>query len=404
MRIFIIALLAGFSMLFCQDVKSQNTKTYDPAIQTIVDAVNGDTIWNDISDLVVLQRLSTNTSAIQSSDFLKNYFLALGFDTVFFQTYQSGYIPNVIAVKNGTTYPDSVILVGAHYDVYASNAPGADDNGSGTAAVMETGRVIMGHEYKRTIKLVCFSGEEQGLLGSDAYASVAASSGELIKAAITMDMIAYLKSGDPINSDVYFNTASTALKNNYASITGLYVLSFPVANATYPTNAGSDVEPFWNNGFNAIFPCEGQYNWLPQNDHCSPYMHTANDVLNTSANSQVQATKITQSVVATVVTLAELDQQTSSQSFYGKDLFDFSVSPNPASTAIDISFNIANNSEVRITLIDMRGKTLRTFYNATRLAGAYAEKYSVADVNPGIYLLQIISDDVSFTRKIIICN
>jgi len=404
MRIFIITLLAGFLLFFYIDVKSQNRKTYDPVIQTIVDDVNGDTIWNCISDLVPLQRLSSNISAIQSSDFLKNYFLALGFDTVYFQTYQSGYIPNVIAVKNGTTYPDSVILVGAHYDVYASNAPGADDNGSGTAAVMETGRVIMGHEYKRTIKLVCFSGEEQGLLGSEAYADAAYSAGEKIIAAITMDMVAYLKSGDAINSDVYYNTASTSLKNDYALITGLYVPSFPVANATYPSNAGSDVEPFWNNGFKAIFPCEGQYNMLPQLDHCSPYMHTSNDVLNTSANSKVQATKITQSVVATVVTLAELDMQTSMQSFYNDDLFNFSVFPNPASTDIVISYNIAcGASEVRINLIDMRGKTLKAFYNASRQAGAYAEKYSVADVKPGIYLLQINSDDVSITKKILIC-
>ena len=402
MRIFITTLLAGFLLLFYNDVKSQNTNTYDPSIQTIVDAVNGDTIWNYISDLVPLQRLSSNTSAIQSSDFLKNYFLSLGFDTVYFQTYSS-YIPNVIAVKYGTIYPDSVIVVGAHYDVYASSAPGADDNGSGTAAVMEIGCVIMGNDYKRTIKLVCFSGEEQGLLGSEAYADAASSAGEKIIAAITMDMIAYLKSGDPINSDVYYNTASTALKNNYASITGLYVPGFAVADATYPTGAGSDVEPFWNNGFKAIFPCEGQYSWLPQNDHCSPYMHTASDVLNTSANSQEQATKITQSVVATVVTLAELDQQTSMQSIYNEDLFNFSVFPNPASTDIDISYNIACASEVRINLIDMRAKTLKTFYNATRQAGAYAEKYSVADVKPGIYLLQINSDDVSITKKIIIC-
>ena len=388
-------------IIFSNKTNSQSVKTYDPLIQNIVDSVNEDTIWNDIASLAVLQRLSTNVNAIESSDFLKNYFISLGFDSVYFQNYQSGYIPNVIAEKYGLTYPDSVIILGAHYDVYASNAPGADDNASGTAGVMETARVIAGKNYKRTIKLICFSGEEQGMRGSTAYANAAFTAGEKIKAAITMDMIAYLMPGDPINSDVYFNTASTALKDNYASITSLYISGFNVDNAIYPSGAGSDVAPFWNKGYKAIFPCEGQYSSIPSNDHCSPYMHTSQDILGTSANSQLQAKQITQSVVATVVTLAELEQQAFIQGSTNEEYY-FDVSPVPASSNITVRYITYEMSDVKLSIYDMFGRCMKTFENTMKDEGAREITFQVNDLQSGIYFIKMETNNYSLTKKIIV--
>ena len=52
-------------IIFSNNTISQSVKTYDPLIQNIVDSVNGDTIWNDIASLAVLQRLTTNVNTIQ---------------------------------------------------------------------------------------------------------------------------------------------------------------------------------------------------------------------------------------------------------------------------------------------------------------------------------------------------
>jgi len=394
----------AFACLFAistMNVKAQHNKIYDPIIQTMVDKVNGDTLWNDIANLSALQRYSLNAGAIVSSNFLKNYFEALGFDTVYFQTYQSTYIPNVIAVKYGLTYPDSIVLVGAHYDVYASNAPGADDNASGTAAVMETGRTIMGHNYKRTIKLICFSGEEQGLKGSEAYASHADSISEKISDVITMDMIAYLKPGDPINSDLYSNTASAGLRDFYTALTPLYIDSFVVANVTYPTGAGSDVEPFWGYGFKAIFPCEGQYSSFSSYNHCSPYMHTANDILGTSANNKIQATKITKSVVAAVATLAELQFGASINEMPTSGYF-LNVSPNPASTDVLVKYFLSENSDVKILICDIRGSVLETFESLAKSEGLNETTLSLKNFASGIYLIKLEIKGNTFTKKIII--
>lgn len=72
---------------------------------------------------------------------------------------------NYVVEIKGSEKPDEVILIGAHFDAYI-NAPGADDNGTGTAALLEIARVLQGREFKRTVRLAFFNLEEVGLVGS----------------------------------------------------------------------------------------------------------------------------------------------------------------------------------------------------------------------------------------------
>ena len=76
---------------------------------------------------------------------------------------------NVVGELTGTTHPDEIIIVGAHYDtVWAS--PGGQDNGAGTAILMELARVFSEKRSRRTLRFIAFGGEEMGLRGSIAYA------------------------------------------------------------------------------------------------------------------------------------------------------------------------------------------------------------------------------------------
>ncbi len=70
-------------------------------------------------------------------------------------------------------------LLARHYDSYSysGDAPGADDNGTGTCGVLEAARVMAAYDFDRTIIFCCWSGEEYGLYGSGAYASWAQESG-----------------------------------------------------------------------------------------------------------------------------------------------------------------------------------------------------------------------------------
>lgn len=75
---------------------------------------------------------------------------------------------NIIVELPGRERPDEVVLIGAHFDA-VPGAPGADDNGTGTAALLEMARVLKDRPTKRTIRLVFFNLEEAGLIGSSAY-------------------------------------------------------------------------------------------------------------------------------------------------------------------------------------------------------------------------------------------
>src|SRR3954471_14661265 len=95
-------------------------------------------------------------------------------------------LTNVVATLNGTdpASADRVYVVGAHYDSRRTDvldgtgdAPGANDDGSGTSAVLELARVMTEHPSEATIVFVAYAGEEQGLYGSDHLAQVAKDAG-----------------------------------------------------------------------------------------------------------------------------------------------------------------------------------------------------------------------------------
>ena len=108
---------------------------------------------------------------------------------------------NVIATLPGEIYPDEVVYVTAHYDCVSEDpfhfAPGADDNASGVAALLETARALRHLGFERTIKFACFSGEEQGLVGSAHYVADIHAAGEDVAACFNLDMIAWSGSDPP---------------------------------------------------------------------------------------------------------------------------------------------------------------------------------------------------------------
>jgi VCBS repeat-containing protein len=121
-----------------------------------------------------------------------NYFENLGLDTSLDPfTYNGGTYYNVVGVQPGTTRPDDIYILGAHYD--SVNNPGADDNASGVAAVMEAARVLSAYEFDATLTFIAFDREEQGLKGSTAYANAHAA--DHILGMISFDMIAYNPAG-----------------------------------------------------------------------------------------------------------------------------------------------------------------------------------------------------------------
>jgi Zn-dependent M28 family amino/carboxypeptidase len=95
---------------------------------------------------------------------------------------------NTVAELRGTERPGQVVILGAHLDSWDLGT-GVTDNGTGSMVVLEAARVIAqsGLKPKRTIRFILFSGEEQGLLGSRAYAEAHAKEADSIQAVLVLD-------------------------------------------------------------------------------------------------------------------------------------------------------------------------------------------------------------------------
>ena len=100
---------------------------------------------------------------------------------------------NIVAIKEGSNKPEEIVVVGAHFDSTSQNpsvsAPGAIDNGSGAVALLCLASALQGVQFDRTVHIVAFSGEEQGLFGSAHYVAEAKEKNADIIAALTMDMV-----------------------------------------------------------------------------------------------------------------------------------------------------------------------------------------------------------------------
>ncbi len=169
--------------------------------QELLNKINVERWQSTLADLAGFNRYTLGSEIEKAFQYLSQEFAKLPGFTVSSQNFRvrSSDAKNVVATY-GNDSADSIIIVGAHYDSTSEQpsvaAPGAEDNASGTAALLEMARVISEFQPKSKIVFVAFSGEEQGLFGSKAYVKeIAPSERNKIKAVITMDMIGYMEEG-----------------------------------------------------------------------------------------------------------------------------------------------------------------------------------------------------------------
>ena len=122
---------------------------------------------------------------------------------------------NVLGVQLGTERPNEVVIISGHIDSRVSDvmnatadAPGANDDGSGTAAVIEAARVLSRHRFPTTIVYAVLSGEEQGLYGGRLLAAHAAAQGWTVKAQLNNDIIGGTRGSDGVRDDTHVRVFS----------------------------------------------------------------------------------------------------------------------------------------------------------------------------------------------------
>ncbi len=133
---------------------------------------------------------------VAASIYIRNTLEDLGYE-VRAQSFKSGglTVQNLEVELQGTTAPQEIIVLGAHYDS-VFGTPGANDNASGVAALLEIARLLAGKSHARTLRLVAFANEEPpfyltGEMGSRVYAARSRQRGEQIKGMIALETIGY---------------------------------------------------------------------------------------------------------------------------------------------------------------------------------------------------------------------
>ena len=141
----------------------------DPRIQALVDAVSWPSLLCKIRRLENFgTRYATTPQSAAAGESLHAFFQSQNLPVEFHYFEYAG-VPmrNVVATQIGATYPDSIIVVCAHYDSISeqpsTDAPGADDNASGTAAVQTVAQLLAPMSFEYTIKYICFAAEEVGV-------------------------------------------------------------------------------------------------------------------------------------------------------------------------------------------------------------------------------------------------
>ncbi|MBE0637489.1 MAG: M28 family peptidase [Bacteroidales bacterium] len=276
----------------------------DPFVVSLLNEVNGTNITSVVQHLEnYTTRNCYKPQSILAQNWIKDQFESMGLsvELMDFTMPNGPASDNVIATKIGTKYPDEFVILGGHYDslTWSGAEPGADDNASGTSGVMEVARILSEYEFDRTIIFCAFSGEEYGLYGSAAYASRCAQQGMDILGYFNMDMIGYLEPGNTtIMTSLIYPQSAQELATFYTNVTATYLPDFVVSPGNL-TGGDSDHTSFNNNGFMGIFPFEDVNNY-------SPYIHTSNDLVGPSFNNENQAAIFTKAILASVVTMANM--------------------------------------------------------------------------------------------------
>jgi len=232
-------------------------------------------------------------SNLAARDWIYNKMVGFGCDSVLIDTFDAQIYSlddtcyNVIAYKVGSALPNNHIVIGAHFDA-VDNSPGADDNGSGTAAVMEIARILKDVETFSTIVFVLFDAEEIGLVGSGSYAERAFERGDSILFMLNMDMIAHKTNNSKANlyhgSDLTYVELWQDLADSLWGIEG--VLAGEASN--------SDHHSFIQYGYDAMFIHEY---------HFSTVYHSPSD--STSYLNYIYMSRLTQITMATAYVISQ---------------------------------------------------------------------------------------------------
>jgi hypothetical protein len=351
-----------------------------------------------------------------------------GLDTFYVDTAKAPYnkqpLANVFATILGKKDTSKLIVIGAHLDSYAgrestwqahwqtTRAPGADDNGTGVAALLEMGRIFgngaaYGFAPDYTIMLVAFNAEEAGvvydhwLYGAVHFVNRIKAAGYSVEAMIAFDMVGY---NTNLATDVVANSASEFIGKRSVQMNEMFGLGLAMNAPPFVYAVYSDHATFWDAGYPAILLVEH----APPNVDAPNYK--ANKLYHSSADTSGSINpelfkRSSQMALATVASLALPQLLTSvnaapsvvpAAAALGQNF------PNPFNPATRIPYTVASAQHVRIIVYDILGREAATLVDRAMEPGSYGVDWNAAAVKSGVYFCRMTVGAVTDVKKIVV--
>ena len=365
----------------------------NPTIREMLNQVDMDSLEATVQHLQDYgHRLWNSDNAFAASNWIASRMQALGLEVEQQPFYASTWLgsgnaaPNVIGIQRGTKYPDTYVVCGSHFDSFSWEAysgglaPGADDNATGVASVLESARIMTQYEFEYSIIYCAYGCEEMGLYGSEAYASRCQEEGMDIIGYFNNDMNGYLY-GDQIHIDCIYPNAVEPIGTYYMNVGSVYYPELPIRHVNF-NQGDSDHTSFNNHGYMGIYPFEDYQNY-------SPYIHTPNDLIGTSVNSFEMSQQYCQMNIACLAEIAKLDFDDVNEFESGSML----VYPNPSNGIFNLNLD---EGQWDIEVYDITGR--KVYEN--RMEGRSA--LELGQCLKGIYFLKASNESRSLTTKVVI--
>lgn len=386
-------LLFSFFLLFF--IAKGHTQIFIPYYGSVADQVSASNVLNNLTEFENLGVKRRGTTSLQNTlDWLKAEYLSYGYTAAQMQEYSftngTTTCKNLVVTKVGTLYPNTYIILCGHYDTIAGK--GTNDNGSGVVTIFEVARLLKNIPTEYSIKFINFSGEEDGLIGSQHFVSTVVNGttpkmdirlvfnidevggrADMINDTITCER----DTGSPTSN----NAASNMFTNQLITCVDLYSPLNTFLSYAY----ASDYMPFEDN--NEIIT-----GFFEKNE--TPHRHTATDLLINM--DPVYVFNIAKAATGAMLHFAKASTSLTNASYDDNQISFF---PSPAKDSLNISLGSLEASEYNFSLIDMQGKVVlnKQFQNAQLL-----ETVSLIGLAKGMYLAVFEANKVRIAKKIVV--
>lgn len=406
-------------------------------IQEIVDQVDSTNLWNDLT-WIAQERHNTSapTHWIAVRDSLYDRFEADGLIAWRFPfVYQNVNAENQIGRIPGCKNEGISYVIDSHFDG-VTNSPGADDNGAGVAGLLEASRILSQYNFERSINIIGFDLEEQGLVGSARYVNDGGIfPWETVDGVLNFEMIGYYSEQDSTQEfppgfaslfpDVQdsvmaqnykgnfltnvANTNSSWLRQTFDSCALVYVpelrvlsLEAPGTGFLTPDLRRSDHARFWDAGIAALMLTDGA-------EYRNFNYHTPFDTV--GALDVNFMTNNVKAALATIATLARPQHSTvsvhdifvhpaSGIAQVAEKRFEFTLYPNPSEGEVVLALQQEVQGELTVKIVDHQGKEVFQLTAANAIDGSI--ELDISHLARGTYFVQLFAKGYVGVQQVIL--